>query len=178
MKKNFFRAKFDRGIFGILNHQSGNLIAYLTTYSNSNLLTMTVCSKYHYCERGKDWKDGGWFQGDFHVWVKNKKTGKIIDPHFAEHHDLCRINGLDITKPVYRPWSNQKQMLHEKLCEYYPCLSMLVKIYAENPRYLCCAQNSLAWIKAKPEREKTHTLVIGSMGWKNKNEPGVWYEWG
>ena len=143
---------------------------------------MSVCSKYHYCQQGKDWKDGGWFQGDFHVWVKNMKTGKIIDPHFAEHHDLCRINGLDITKPVYRPWSNQKQLIDEKLnyLKFSPfgdTIPTVVQMYAE-PQYRCCDKNSIAWIYAKPERVKTHTLVIGSMGWKNKSEPGFWFEWG
>ena len=138
---------------------------------------MSVCSKYHYCQQGKDWKDGGWFDGDFHVWVKNNKTGKIIDPYLPDHDYLCNVNRLDITKPVYRPWVNQKQRLDEKLSINYPYISEIVQMYAE-PQFRCCAQNSLAWIHAKPERLKTHTIVIGSMGWKNKSEPGFWFEWG
>jgi len=138
---------------------------------------MSVCSKYYYNEQGKDYREGGWFEGDFHVWVRNKKTGEIIDPCFKEHETMCSMNRLDINKPVYRPWNNQKRWLDESLVKYNSCIQHIVKSFAV-PQYRCCSQNAFAWIHSKPERLQTHSLVIGSMGWKNKYEPGYWFEWG
>ena len=128
-------------------------------------------------QQGKDWKDGGWSEGDFHVWVKNDQTGEIIDPYFKEHKGLCAVNRLDINQPVYRPWRNQSKLLDERLGKYMPHIPEVVQHFAV-PKYRCCAQNALAWINAKPERQETHSIVIGSMGWKNKYEPGYWFEWG
>ena len=152
---------------------------------------MVAHSKYQYSEEGKDWKDGGHSAGDFHVWVKRKCDGKIIDPHISPEYDiLISKNDLNVKKPVHKEWKNQEKhvknifalpwfLTEEGKATPNTNIPLLLEEYYHNgPKYQCCPQNSIAWLHSTPERMKNYKLVVGSMGWKNRNSPGTWYEWG
>ena len=131
-------------------------------------------------EEGKEWKDGGHSAGDFHVWVKRKCDGKIIDPHLPEYDALIRINDLNVKKPVHQEWKNQEKRVKDLYTQFgVHNIGIIVDVfYHGGPQYQCCPQNSIAWLHSTPERMKNYKLVVGSMGWKNRNGRGTWYEWG
>lgn len=162
-----------------------NLKLFFCQISITNRTIMTVLSKFAHSqnitkplEQGRDPKEGGWFKGDFHVWIENIHTGECRDFGFPEHNITCMMNNCDINKPVFKPWSNQEKWLKTSFNQdYWDYIPEIVKHF-KDPQYQCCPQNCIAWVYENEERRNNHKLVIGSRGWMDNDSDKVWYEWG
>tara|TARA_R100000935_G_C2728112_1_gene120778 strand:- start:133 stop:588 length:456 start_codon:yes stop_codon:yes gene_type:complete len=151
---------------------------------------MGVQSKYHYAQKGRDPKDGGYDdEGDFHCWLVNKNTGDIIDPTGNglpnQKRLICDIRKLDPTKPVYSEWSRNRELYYKKHIadlEKVPAdylESMMEREGREFGCWGCCNWNSVIALKQMlPEEADNWRVAIGSYGWKTRDGLSQWYEYG
>ena len=171
-KKNFFffwSAKFDRGLNQTLRYQSR--------------ITMGAQSKFFYQVRGRDPKEGGWDpDGDFHVWLVHKKTGKIKDSiqHAKQVKEICEIRRCDPNKPVYKEWGNYEFYYRKHIGDMMKMPLVMLKTCAliEGQGYGKCNLNACLWLKAHPEEADDWRIAIGSCGWKRLDGKGSFWEYG
>lgn len=125
---------------------------------------------------------------DGHFWVE--RDGKIIDPDFTEYIQICKIRNCNPKDKKYLPASPMIQSVFIKQftkvmnsCEGKECTleeigSSLHKASIQffgnyQPRYGMCFQNAVIEIS-----KNGGNLVFGSLGFKNKNKNGYFYEFG
>ena len=141
--------------------------------------------------RGRDPKEGGWEEdGDFHVWLVNKKTGEIKDNlagekfRGSEERDfLCAINKVDWRRPIYYEWGNREFYYKKHIGDLEKAPDKMWEQIILNCgdnlfEWGKCNLSSVAWLKMHPEEAEDWRLAIGSYGWKTTDGKSHWWEYG
>jgi len=150
---------------------------------------MTNQSKYYYDQHGRDPKEGGWGEGDFHCWLVNKTTGKIIEcidrlSSLWQVKEICDIHKCDPNRPVYSEWGKRDIYFKRHIADTYRLSADFLEYEMNRAgrvagQWGCCNWNSVIyWKRMDPEEAKNWRIAIGSMGWKTRDGLSQWYEYG
>tara|TARA_R110002110_G_scaffold257615_1_gene473627 strand:- start:1487 stop:1825 length:339 start_codon:yes stop_codon:yes gene_type:complete len=99
---------------------------------------------------------------DGHFWIE--KDGEILDPHFKQYEIIAKINDCDASDKDYI----EAPLLTQIWIAHYAS-----EIKWSERGYGACFTNAL-----EIQSKLGGRLVFGSMGFKNNNKPGYFYEYG